>query len=102
MEKTREQKRPLLVTFIAVIFILNAISGISSITILLSPPITASNPEVFAAVETWSALERISPYILNVLLITSMVLLFFLKKSSLPLFAIYLGLELIIAVQRVL
>lgn len=81
MEKTRKQKRPPLVTFIAIIFILNAISGISSTTILLSPSITASNPEVFAAVETWSALEKVSPYILNLLLITSMVLFFFLKEA---------------------
>jgi hypothetical protein len=102
MENSLKEKRPNSVTLIAIFFIINAISGISSTTTLWFSSMTRDNPEIFADILAWSPFLKYSPYALYALLIISMVLFFLLKKSSILVFASYLALNLVINIQKAL
>ena len=102
MENNEKTLRPLLVWVISILFSLMAISQLFSHTLLLLLPPSIHLPEVQATIASWSILDRLSPYILDIILLISMILLFRLKKNSTTWFSIYLGLLFLATIQQAL
>ncbi len=97
-----KKSRPILVWVISIIFSLMAISQIitQSLLLFLSPAL--QSPEVQSILESWSLLDRISPYVLDLVLLVSMVQFFRLQKSSINWLGGYIGLAVLLSIQQAL
>jgi hypothetical protein len=96
----QKQSRPILVWVIAILFSLMAISQIitHSLLLFLSPSLQA--PQVQATIASWSFLDRISPYVLAIVLLVSMIQLFRLQKTSINWLGAYIGLIVLLSIQQ--
>jgi len=96
----KTQSRPILVWVISIIFSLMALSQIISQSLLLFLSPSLQLPEVQSMVESWSVLDRVSPYVVAILLLVSMVQLFRLQRNSVNWLAIYIGLVFLLSIQQ--
>ncbi len=94
------QSRPILVWVISIVFSLGALSQIISQSLLLFLSPTLQLPEVQSTIESWSILDRVSPYIVAILLLVSMVQLFRLQRNSVNWLGIYIGLVFLLSIQQ--
>jgi len=96
----KTQSRPILVWVISIIFSLMALSQIISQSLLLFLNPSLQLPEVQSTIESWSVLDRLSPYVVAILLLVSMVQLFRLQRNSINWLAIYIGLVFLLSIQQ--
>ena len=98
----KTQSRPILVWVISIIFSLMALSQIISQSLLLFLSPTLQLPDVQSTIESWSVLDRVSPYVVAILLLVSTVQLFRLQRNSINWLAIYIGLVFLLSIQQAL
>ncbi len=96
----KTQSRPILVWVISIIFGLMALSQIISQSLLLFLSPSFQLPEVQSIIESWSVLDRVSPYIVAMILLVSMVQLFRLQRNSVNWLGVYIGLIFLLSIQQ--
>jgi len=101
MIENENNKRPILISVVALYVILQALPKITGI-LFVTPSIRRTNPELFAQIQSYSPAIYYSPLVIASLLIISMVLLFLLKKSSLIVYGISFALELATSIWKAL
>ena len=69
-----------------------------SFLLLLNPSVQP--PKVRATIESWSILDRFSPFILAIILLVSMFQLFRLQGNSTNWLGVYIGLAFLLSVQQ--
>jgi len=92
--------RPLLVWIVSILLLLMALSQVTSHTLILLLDPSIQSPQVRAVAGSWSAFDRLAPYLLAGLLIVSTLLLFLMRRRAIAWYSAYLVFVLFTTLQQ--
>lgn len=92
-------KRPILVWIIAIFCIVGGLSQLLTHTAMING-VVPLDERAQAVVASWSLLDRITPYILSILLLSAAVALFWMKRIAFHLYIAYLAAVTLASIQQ--